>query len=158
MIRRIVAFYRALAHRGQDQPAGRLFTLQAGEHAVAVIYGFACADVFTLIAPAITTCKQTQAGSPGLVALFKTLQWCREQDFAVFDLSVGSLFYKSRFDAETVELFEYQQALSPLGLPVVAEAALRRRVRHLSLKQPRDLKDARKARSKWHRREGGSDA
>src|SRR5690606_10895390 len=91
---------------------------------------------FTLIAAAITPCKETQTDSPGLVALFKTLQWCREHGFAVFDLSVGSLTYKSRFRAETIELFEYQQALSPLGLPVVAEAALRRRVRHLALKYP----------------------
>jgi CelD/BcsL family acetyltransferase involved in cellulose biosynthesis len=132
----VVSFYRALADRKTERPLGRLFTLRAGEYPVAVIYGFACADVFTLIVPAITTCKQTQAGSPGLVALFKTLQWCREHGFAVFDLSVGSLSYKARFDAETIELFEHQQALSPLGLPVVAEAALRRRVRHLSLKYP----------------------
>ncbi len=132
----VVAFYRALADRDCERPCGRLFTLRAGEHAVAVIYGFAYADVFTLIAPAMTTCKQTQAGSPGLVALFKALEWCKAQNFAVFDLSVGSLFYKSRFDAETVELFEYQQALTPLGLPIVAEHALRRRVRHLALTHP----------------------
>ena len=69
--------------------------------------------------------------------MFKTLGWCLASKYSVFDLSVGSLSYKSRFDAETVELFEYQQALSPLGLPVVAEAALRRRVRHLALKRPR---------------------
>lgn len=133
---KVVAFYRALADRRTEKPLGRLFTLRAGEHPVAIIYGFACADIFTLIVPAITTCKETQSGSPGLVALFKTLQWCGEREFTVFDLSVGSLSYKARFDAETVELFEYQQALSPLGLPVVAEAALRRRLRHLSLKYP----------------------
>lgn len=133
---RVVAFYRALADRKSENPLGRLFTLRAGEYPVAVIYGFACADVFTLIVPAITTCKETQSGSPGLVALFRTLQWCQERNFSVFDLSVGSLSYKARFGAETVELFEHQQALSPLGLPVVAEAALRRRVRHLSLKYP----------------------
>lgn len=134
---RVVAFYHSLAGRKDaGQPLGRLFTLRAGDHPVAVVYGLACSDIFTLIVPAITTCKETQSGSPGLVALFKALQWCQERGFSTFDLSVGTLFYKSRFHAETVELFEYQQALSPLGLPVVAEAALRRRVRHLSLVYP----------------------
>ena len=47
-----------------------------------------------------------------------------------------AVFFRGLDDAETVALFEHQQALSPLGLPVVAEAALRRRVRHLSLKYP----------------------
>ncbi len=133
---RVVSFYRALANRESGEPAGRLFTLRAGEYSVAVIYAFVQGDVFTLIAPAITTCKETQAGSPGLVALFKSLEWCSEKGFGVFDLSVGSLSYKSRFEAETTDLFEYQQALTPLGLIVVAEAALRRLVRHLSLKHP----------------------
>lgn len=134
---RVVAFYRCLADRAGDQPAGRLFTLRAGEHPVAVVYGFSCADAFTLIAPTITTCKEMQAGSPGLVALFRTLQWCKAHDYAVFDLSVGSLSYKRRFDAAPIELFECQQALSPLGLPVVFEGWLRRQVRRHALKHPK---------------------
>lgn len=132
----VVAFYRTLADRNVEHPPGRLFTLSAGEMPVAVVYGFSQGNVFTLIAPAITTCKQTQSGSPGLVALFRMLQWCSDQGYAIYDLSVGSLFYKSRFDAETVELFEYQQALTPLGLPAVAEARLRRYVRRKSLTNP----------------------
>jgi len=154
----VVGFYRELADRGHDNPAGRLFTLQAGEHIVAVIYCFAYRDVFTLIAPAMTTCKETQAGSPGLVALFKALEWCKGHDFEVFDLSVGSLFYKSRFEAETFDLFEHQQALTPLGLPIVAEAALRRKLRHLALKHP-DVRTRLEAiASKWSGRKDGANA
>jgi len=132
----VVSFYRALADRKITNPTGRVLVLRTGERAVAVVYGFSCDDVFTLIAPAITSCKETQSGSPGLVAIYRTLQWCFEEGYRVFDLSVGSLSYKSRFDAETVELFEYQEALSPLGLPVVMEAALRRRLRRLALERP----------------------
>jgi CelD/BcsL family acetyltransferase involved in cellulose biosynthesis len=133
---RVVAFYRTMADRMSNDPPGRLFMLRAGDRTVAVVYGFSCGDVFTLIAPAITPDKDAQAGSPGLVALFRTLQWCSERGYAVFDLSVGSLSYKSRFGADTTELFEYQQALSPLGLPVVADAALRRHVRRKVLGRP----------------------
>jgi CelD/BcsL family acetyltransferase involved in cellulose biosynthesis len=132
----VVAFYRALACKNDKASVGRVFALRCADEIVAVTYGYAYQKTFTLIAPAITTRKEYQPGSPGLVAMFKTLEWCQQHDFDVFDLSVGSLSYKSRFEAETVELYEYQQALSPLGLIVVAEAALRRRIRRLALKHP----------------------
>jgi CelD/BcsL family acetyltransferase involved in cellulose biosynthesis len=154
----VVDFYRDLADRERDKPAGRLFTLHAGGHIVAVIYSFAYRDVFTMIAPAMTTSKEMQAGSPGLVAFFKALQWCRSHDFKVFDLSVGSLSYKSRFDAQTFDLFEHQQALTPLGLPIVAEAALRRMLRHLALKHPEVRTRLETIASKWNARKEGANA
>jgi CelD/BcsL family acetyltransferase involved in cellulose biosynthesis len=132
----VVAFYRALACKEGKASVGRVFALRSADEIVAVTYGYAYHKTFTLIAPAITPKKEHQSGSPGLVAMFKTLEWCQQNEFDVFDLSVGSLSYKSRFEAETVELYEYQQALSPLGLIVVAEAALRRRIRRLALKHP----------------------
>jgi len=154
----VVGFYRELADRGHENPAGRLFTLQAGEHIVAVIYCFAYRDVFTVIAPAMTTNKEMQAGSPGLVALFKALEWCKSHDFQVFDLSVGSLSYKSRFGAETFDLFEHQQALTLLGLPIVAEAALRRKLRHLALKHPEVRYRLEAFASKWNGKKEGANA
>jgi CelD/BcsL family acetyltransferase involved in cellulose biosynthesis len=158
----VVGFYRQLADRDRAHPAGgpagRLFTLQAGEHIVAVLYGFAYRDVFTVIAPAMTTSKEMQAGSPGLVAFFKALAWCESHDFKVFDLSVGSLSYKSRFGAETFDLFEYQQALTPLGLPIVAEAALRRKLRHLALTHPEVRNRLEGIASKWNGRKDGANA
>jgi CelD/BcsL family acetyltransferase involved in cellulose biosynthesis len=133
---RVVAFYRDLASPGDGPAIGRLFALRVGAEVVAVLYGFCLDGVFTLIAISISADKGLQAGSPGLVALYKTLEWCVGQGYQVFDLSVGSMHYKTRFDAEEVELFEYQRALTPLGWIIVAEAALRRRVRHLVLKAP----------------------
>lgn len=148
----VAAFYRALACKEGKAGVGRVFALRCGDEIVAVTYGYAYRKTFTLIAPAITPKKEYQSGSPGLVAMFKTLEWCQQQGFDVFDLSVGSLSYKSRFEAETVELYEYQQALSPLGLAVVAEAALRRWVRRLALKYPglrSTLEKLRRVRWKW---------
>lgn len=132
----VVDFYRDLAHENGEVPAARVFSLRCGDEIVAVTYGFAYKGVFTLIAPTITPKPEFQAGSPGLVAMFKTLEWCQQNGFDIFDLSVGSLSYKARFDAESIELFEYQQALSPLGLPVVLEGWLRRRIRHLAVTYP----------------------
>jgi CelD/BcsL family acetyltransferase involved in cellulose biosynthesis len=137
----VVAFYRDLAHENgahenSEDPVARVFALRCGEEIVAVTYGFAFSGIFTLIAPTITPKPAFQTGSPGLVAMFKTLEWCQKKEFDVFDLSVGSLSYKSRFDADSIELFECQQALTPLGLPVVLEGWLRRRVRHLAVTYP----------------------
>lgn len=133
---RIVAFYRELASPGEKPPLGRLFALRIGTQIVAVVYGFCLDRNFTLIAIAISPRTELQAGSPGLVALYRTLEWCADGDYKVFDLSVGSMHYKTRFDAEDVELFEYQKALTPLGWGVVAEAATRRWVRHRLLQAP----------------------
>jgi CelD/BcsL family acetyltransferase involved in cellulose biosynthesis len=133
----VVDFYRTLADRNTEGAPGRLFALRAGDEIVAVTYGFAYRDAFTLIAPAITPKAEYQSGSPGLIAMFRTLGWCQDNGFGVFDLSVGSLSYKSRFEADSIDLFEYQEALSPLGLPVVVEGWLRRQVRYLALKHPK---------------------
>ncbi len=139
----VVAFYRDLAHEDRahenanhEDPVARVFALRCGEEIVAVTYGFAFGGIFTLIAPTITPKPEFQTGSPGLVAMFKTLEWCQKKEFDVFDLSVGSLSYKSRFDADSIELFECQQALTPLGLPIVLEGWLRRRIRHLAVTHP----------------------
>jgi CelD/BcsL family acetyltransferase involved in cellulose biosynthesis len=147
---RIVAFYRALAEANRQHTPGRLFALYLGDEIVAITYGFAYRDVFTPIIPTITTNKEALAGSPGLLAMFKTLQWSLEHGFHVFDLSVGALHYKTRFEAEPVELFEYQQALTPLGHVLVAEAAARRRIRFAAAKNPKIKAAAEKVRNlRW---------
>jgi CelD/BcsL family acetyltransferase involved in cellulose biosynthesis len=140
----IVAFYRELALGRDGHPVGRIFTLRAGEKLVAIVYGMAWQDVFTLIIPAMSPDHEAQAGSPGLVALFRALEWCRKEGYRFFDLSVGSLHYKTRFEADTVELYEYQKALTMRGRIVVADAALRRKGRHAAIKWPwiRDLADS----------------
>jgi CelD/BcsL family acetyltransferase involved in cellulose biosynthesis len=132
----IVALYQQLALPDAEPGLGRLFALRTGSEIAAVVYGFCFNGTFTLIAISISTTKELQAGSPGLVALYKTLEWCVGQNYRFFDLSVGSMHYKTRFNAEEVELYEYQQALTPFGMLVVAEAALRRRIRHLVLNAP----------------------
>jgi len=133
---KVVAFYKGLADRCSGDRPGRIFALRCGEEIIAVAYGFAYRGAFTMIAPAITPKKEFQVGSPGLIVMFKTLEWCHAQGYAVFDLSVGSLSYKSRFDADSIELFEHHQALTPLGLPIMMEGWLRRWVRRKALSTP----------------------
>lgn len=134
----VVAFYRTLSDRCADQSLpGRIFALRAGAEVIAIAYGFAYRGAFTMIAPAFTPKKEFQVGSPGLVVMFKTLEWCLQEKFDVFDLSVGSLSYKSRFEADSIELFEHQEALTPLGLPVVLDGRLRRWIRDKARSNPK---------------------
>jgi CelD/BcsL family acetyltransferase involved in cellulose biosynthesis len=132
----VEAFYRTLASGNEGEPLGRLLVLRAGSETVAVIYGLCADGVFTLLIPAIAPEPQWQAGSPGTVALFLAMKWCLERDYRVFDLSIGPMHYKSRFRATEVELFEFQQALTPLGVIVVAEGWARRQIRHLVRRRP----------------------
>jgi CelD/BcsL family acetyltransferase involved in cellulose biosynthesis len=132
----VEAFYRMLANGNGNEPLGRLFVLRAGSEIVAVIYGLSADGVFTLLIPAIAAQPEWQAGSPGTVALFLAMQWCVEHDYRVFDLSIGPMHYKTRFRATEAELFEFQQALTPLGLVVVVEAWVRRQIRHLVRGRP----------------------
>lgn len=126
----VVAFYRTLCDRcSDDSRPGRIFALRAGPEIIAIAYGFAYRGAFTMIAPAITPKKEFQASSPGIVVMYKTLEWCLRENYEVFDLSVGSLAYKSNFEAESVELFEHQEVVTPLGLPVVLDSVLRRWIR-----------------------------
>jgi CelD/BcsL family acetyltransferase involved in cellulose biosynthesis len=130
-----VDFYRSMAV-GDDAP-GRIFTLRVDDEAIAAIYAFAVHGTFTLIIPAISPDTRWHVGSPGLVTLYKALEWSVAENCRVFDLSVGSMYYKTRFGAGTVELFEYQKMLTPLGAVVVAEAWARRTVRRIARRHPR---------------------
>lgn len=134
----VVAFYRTLSDRCTDESRpGRIFALRSGGEIIAIAYGFAYRGAFTMIAPAITPKKEFQASSPGIVVMYKTLEWCLREKYDVFDLSVGSLSYKSNFEAESVELFEHQEAVTPLGLPVVLDGWLRRWVRDKARTHPK---------------------
>ena len=63
--------------------------------------------------------------------------WAVSHDYATFDFSVGSAAYKARFNTEKVDLYEYQQAVTLLGQPVVLEATLRRTVRRFAADHPK---------------------
>jgi CelD/BcsL family acetyltransferase involved in cellulose biosynthesis len=127
-------FYRLLAS-GPD-PIGRLFSLKVGGDAVAVIYALVDGDTVTLVIPSISSDPRWHVASPGLIALHMLYEWAVSHDYATFDFSVGSAAYKMRFNTEKIDLYEYQQALTPLGLPVVANAALRRLLRRASADHP----------------------
>lgn len=135
--REVRDFYRAMATTHAGRAPGHVFALRVGTEIVAAIYAFCADGVFTLIIPAISSDPRWRAGSPGLVALFQALEWSVAHGYRSFDLSVGSMHYKTRFDADEIELHEYQQPLTPAGWILVAEAGLRRLLRTQARKHPR---------------------
>lgn len=140
----VVAFYRDLAMPAQGEPVGRIFTLRAGDRTIAAVFALTYRGVFILVVPAMTNDPSLRTSSPGLVAFVNAMEWSREQGYRFFDLSVGSLHYKSRFGAQTVELFEYQKALTLRGRIVVLDAWLRRTGRREAISRPwiRETADA----------------
>lgn len=108
----VAAFYRRLASERQ----ARVYGLSVGGEVVAVVYGLAHRGVFTLLVPTMSAEERFQAGSPGLVSLYYAIEAAIAAGDRVFDFSVGELFYKTRFAARKVELFERIEARSLLGL------------------------------------------
>lgn len=123
-------FYHALAEG--DEPLARLFTLRVDETPVASIYCLTRDGVLTLIIPAMSSDPAWTPASPGLIALYRTLEWAQEAGYRVFDLSVGSLEYKTRFAAAPMELYEQAILMRPRGALVVLDAELRRLARQAS--------------------------
>jgi CelD/BcsL family acetyltransferase involved in cellulose biosynthesis len=108
----VAAFYRRLA----TERVARGYGISVGGEIVAVVYGLAHNGVFTLIIPTMSADERFQAGSPGLVSLYLSIEAAIAAGDRVVDFSVGELFYKTRFAAVKVELFEYVEARSLLGL------------------------------------------
>jgi CelD/BcsL family acetyltransferase involved in cellulose biosynthesis len=128
------SFYRLLA--SGPSAIGRLFSLKVDGDAVAVIFALVHGDTVTLVIPSISSDPRWHVASPGLIALHMLYDWAVSHDYATFDFSVGSAAYKTRFNTEKIELYEYQRALTPLGIGVVASAALRRLVRRAPADHP----------------------
>lgn len=128
------AFYRQLA----SDPDGivHLSGLKVDGEVLAVVYGLLRHGRFTLLIPTMTSDEKWAPFSPGLVAMYLTIEHGKAAGWHMFDFSVGDLQYKSRFGAEKVELFEVQRALSLKGLPRVLIARLRSAVRTLRLRNP----------------------
>ena len=120
-------FYRTLVTG--HEPIARIFTLHVGNETVACVYCLSQGEVLTLIIPAMSSDPAWTPGSPGLVALYRTLEWAQVQGYRVFDLSVGSLDYKHRFNTDQVELFEHACLLNPRGALAFFDAELRRLLR-----------------------------
>lgn len=128
-------FYRRLAI-APPRP-GRLFSLKVADETIAVIYAMLHGDTITLVIPSMSPATHWQVASPGMVALYKLYEWALAKGLTIFDFSVGSSAYKARFNTEKIELYEYQRALTPLGLLVVLEATLRRTARRFAVDNPR---------------------
>ena len=130
----VCSFYRQLA--GDPDGIVHLTGLKVDGEVLAVVYGLLRHGRFTLLIPTMTSDERWAPFSPGLVAMYLTIEQGKTAGWHMFDFSVGDLQYKSRFGAEKVELFEVQRALSLKGLPRVLFARLRSALRTLRLRNP----------------------
>jgi CelD/BcsL family acetyltransferase involved in cellulose biosynthesis len=124
-----VAFYRRLALPDTGPPLARVYGLRAGDEIVGVIYGMANGDVFTSLISSMSPDARYRRSSLGIMAMYFAIADCLTRGDRAYDLSIGELSYKSRFDGELVELFEYRKALSPRGVLPALAGRFRTRVR-----------------------------
>jgi CelD/BcsL family acetyltransferase involved in cellulose biosynthesis len=131
-----VAFYRELALPAEGEPLARLYSLKAGDDIVAVIEGLAFAGTYTPLVSSISPDPKYNRLSPGFTAAYFAVDDNLQRGCRAYDMSVGELPYKARFQGQTAELFERREALSPAGLPAVWAGRLRTRARLLRRAHP----------------------
>ena len=131
-----IAFYRGLALPDAGPPLARVYGLRAGSEIVGVIYGVQSGDTFTSLISSMSPDPKYQRSSPGIMAMYFAIEDCLARGNRAYDLSIGELSYKSRFDGELVELFEYRRALSPRGVLPVLKGRLRTSVRVFLRRHP----------------------
>lgn len=122
-------FFRGLAHQGCADGRVSLTAIEFDGTLIAVIYGFVHRGRWNGIVTAMGG-EEYRRYSPGLCNMVETQAHWKAEGLDVFDIGVGNLHYKERFDGRQVDLFEYQQPLTTRGRIVAIEARLRRSIRH----------------------------
>lgn len=131
------AFYRERAREGVGDGSVRVLELSIGGETLGasllLVHGSTVVAVLIVMSPD----PKWDAFSPGTIATAKTIQWAWDSGFAIFDLSVGALSYKSRFGVEEHALLELNQALTLRGRLAVAPREILRRLRCIGRDNPR---------------------
>ncbi|TDR88163.1 GNAT family N-acetyltransferase [Enterovirga rhinocerotis] len=133
-------FYRRLV---ESDPCGErvvLLCLTAKTGVVAALMGLRHGDAFTMIRVSHDADPVWSNCSPGRLVIIQAMAHLHAEGVRNFDFSVGNFDYKRRFMVEPRPLVDLVRALTPLGLPILAETrakawlrdnpALEGRVRH----------------------------
>ena len=123
------AFYRALLGGGLADGAAVIWEVVLADRTIGMVHGLARRDRFSGTLMATDDDETLAPYSPGMIAVATVLEDHVATRGGPFDLGPGEHPYKLRFGGVPFELVEYARAATPLGLPTLADRALRRTVR-----------------------------
>lgn len=124
----ISAFYRDLLLGGGEQRLASLYTLTAGEHLVAVLFGVTHDATFTLLRIADAAGEWSHC-SPGRMIVLGVMRATVAEGVTTFDMGIGDYPFKRWIGCTPHPLFDLDVALSAKAMPVVALANLKRGLR-----------------------------
>lgn len=114
-------FYRDLVERSVGSGYAVLSALFAGEQIVAALLGIMGTQVYVMIR--ISNAGGSWAAcSPGRLIIERTMCALHAEGCRAFEFSIGNYDYKRRLGVSPVPLYDYTEALSILGLPMMLRA------------------------------------
>jgi Protein involved in cellulose biosynthesis (CelD) len=122
---RIGGFFRRLAIDGCSDGRVSVTAIRFNGECVATILGYVYRGRYNGIITAMGG-DEHRRYSPGLCNMVETQAHWKAAGLDTFDIGVGALHYKSRFNGFGLELFEYQQALTLRGHAAALDARARR--------------------------------
>ena len=132
----IFEFYLALARQGIMNGSVCLFALRVDGEILAVNYALRQNDRLVVVMIG-TKMGRWASYSPGLVNFVRLAEWAIAEKLSVYDLGVGELVYKKRFNADPVPLYECYVPLSWRGRLLGLEHDARRKIRIFLKAHPR---------------------
>lgn len=108
---RVRAFYKDAFRRAR----GVLQVLRLDGRIIAVRYNLSAGGGLFCLISSMTTCPQTQAGSPGKQGLLRVMQTAFGDGHAFIDMGRGENDEKRQWCNEEIEIAHYSHALTPLG-------------------------------------------
>eukprot|EP01037_Dinobryon_pediforme_P002549 gene2549-2588_t len=131
----VFEFYLALARKGVTDGSVCLFALLVDGEILAVNYGLLQNDRLVVVMIGTKT-EKWASFSPGLVNFVRLAEWAISEKLAIYDLGVGELVYKKRFNSEPVPLYECYVALSLRGRLFGLAQDARRKIRIFLKERP----------------------
>lgn len=122
-------FYRAVVATGLADGSAVVWEVVLGDRTIGMVHGLARRDQFSGTLMATDDDETLAPYSPGMIAVATVLEDHVTARGGLFDLGPGEHPYKLRFGGVPFVLVEHVRAATPLGLPTLADRALRRTVR-----------------------------
>jgi len=139
-------FYSEALTKGDEAQGAQIFTLRCGEETIAVLYGLAFANTFTLLRIASAS-ESWRRLSPGRLIVIEALRHFVARDVRCFDLGIGDYAFKRGLGAKALPLVDIEHALTWKAKPHIMLMQAKGWLRQ----HPQLLKAAKAARQKMSR-------
>jgi CelD/BcsL family acetyltransferase involved in cellulose biosynthesis len=122
-----VDFLKRLVSDPEISPMTHFSVIRSGQKVIAAHLGFICNRTLYYMVPAFESANFAKY-SPGNILLTHLMKWSIENQFNVFDFTLGAEYYKVAWSDSYLTLYEYSKPATLRGSAYLRVRNLRRRV------------------------------